>query len=141
MKKGAPYLLLALLAVLVLVIKGFKHCTRSTVNNNTTQVKTPRGLNRNPSYINYTKHARCRMQCRQVSEAEVTDVLKNGKINYAKSDLKGADCNKRYAVEAVSKDKQRLRIIFAPCGTEVTVITCIDLDTDWECNCDGDDKN
>ncbi len=142
MKKGVPFLFIILLAVLGLIVKDFKNDTQNTIQSITAttadNVKTAKGLNRNPGKINYSKHARCRMECRHIDENEVKQVLRDGKINYNKSDFKGADCNKRYAVEAVSKDKQRLRIVFAPCGTEVTVVTCIDLNTEWECSCEGD---
>ena len=95
------------------------------------------GLDRDPASINYSKHSKCRMNCRHISEAEVKDILKNGTINYKKSELQGAECSKKYAVEGYSSDKQHLRIVFAPCKEEVTVITCIDLETEWECgNCD-----
>lgn len=140
-KKALPYILLIVIAIIALALKNcnstaIKPTTKKTVVEGATQ----RGLNRNPSTINYSKHAKCRMDCRKVSEAEVVDILKNGTINYKKSDLKGADCNKRYAVEGISKDQQKLRIIFAPCNTEITVVTCIDLGKDWECSCEGDEQ-
>ena len=80
------------------------------------------------------------MDCRHVTESEVKEMLTDGKINYNKSELQASDCNKKYAVEGYSKDNQHLRIIFAPCNTEVTVVTVIDLDKEWECHCEGDDK-
>ncbi|MBX2931363.1 MAG: DUF4258 domain-containing protein [Chitinophagaceae bacterium] len=136
MKKASPYLVLIVLVVAAIVIRN---CTgKNNISSNKEVTIRQRGLNRNPAHINYSKHARCRMDCRKVDEREVVYILKNGKINYNKSDLKGADCNKKYAVEGISQDKQRLRIVFAPCNDEVTVVTCIDLDTDWECNCEGD---
>lgn len=144
MKKAFPFIVLVILAIAVLAIKN---CTNTTPkpkkkDNTTDNVEaTQRGLNRNPSNINYTKHAKCRMDCRKVSQAEVKEILINGTINYKKSDLKGEDCKKKYAVEGLSKDNQRLRIVFAPCGSEVTVITCIDLGTDWECSCEGEENN
>ena len=94
------------------------------------------GLIRNPTTINYSKHARCRMQCRHISESEVREILNEGTINYKKSDLKGNPCNKRYAVEGLTQDNQRVRIIFAPCNTEETVVTVIDLGKEWTCDCD-----
>ena len=33
--------------------------------------------------IAYTKHARCRMDCRQIDEQEVKEIVQNGKINYS----------------------------------------------------------
>jgi hypothetical protein len=129
-KKLFPFLLLLVLAVVAI---GIKQCKQAPIKKTTTQTtdvatKQPRGLNRNPSNINYSKHAKCRMACRHIDEAEVTDMLKNGTINYKKSDLQGDDCKKKYAVEGYSKDKQHLRLIFAACGDELTVVTCIDLD-------------
>lgn len=135
-KKVFPFLLLAVLASIAIYLRN----CRSTNNTTSTTTKEKRGLNRNPSNINYSKHARCRMDCRHIDETEVKDMLQNGKINYAKSDLQGSDCNKKYAVEGYSKDNQHLRIIFAPCNDEVTVVTCIDIGEEWSCNCEGDVK-
>jgi len=140
LKKAFPYIVLILLAVLVMIIK---RC--NPPGNNTNRKKkevvdennySGRGLNRNPSHVNYSKHARCRMGCRHIDETEVMEILHDGKVNYKKSELNAADCRKRYAVEGYSHDNQHLRIIFAPCDNEVTVVTCIDLDNDYACDCD-----
>lgn len=137
MKKASPYIILIVLVVVAIFLRN---CVRNKSENTDKEVSIKqRGLNRNPANINYSKHARCRMDCRKIDENEVKYILENGKINYNKSNLKGNDCNKKYAVEGISKDKQKLRIIFAPCNNEVTVVTCIDLDTEWECNCPGDE--
>lgn len=141
MKKLAPFILLLVLAIVVLVIKN---CKQSAKANNPSKkqttlvapdVKQPRGLNRHPSHINYSKHAQCRMACRHIDASEIQDILENGTINYKKSELQGEDCRKKYAVEGYSKDKQHLRIIFAPCADEVTVVTCIDIGIEWACDC------
>lgn len=136
MKKTMPYIFLALLAIVAIYLRN-----RNSNTNNKDDVKTDnaRGLNRNPSYINYSKHARCRMDCRHIDETEVKDILQHGRINYNKSNLSGKDCSKKYAVEGVSKDNQRLRIVFAPCNNEVTVVTCIDIGNEWQCHCEGDE--
>src|ERR1043165_9799367 len=34
-------------------------------------------LNRNPTSIHYSKHARCRMDCRHISESEVREILRS----------------------------------------------------------------
>lgn len=92
-------------------------------------------LNRHPTELVYTKHARCRMGCREVTEAEVKDILENGQINTAKSDAAGRPCPS-YALEGYSKtDNQHLRIVFGQCGATTKVITCIDLDKNFTCNC------
>lgn len=136
-KKALPYFAIIILAIIVFFVKNCGNS--STKKQATTEVKQPRGLNRNPSNINYSKHAKCRMDCRHIDESEVKDLIANGTINYKKSDLQKSDCSKRYAVEGYSKDKQHIRIIAVPCADEVTIVTCIDLDKEWECHCEGDE--
>ena len=92
-------------------------------------------LNRNPTSIHYSKHARCRMDCRHISESEVREILSKGTVNYRKSDLQADACSKRYAVEGRTHDNQQVRIIFAPCKDIETVVTVIDLGRDWSCDC------
>jgi len=102
-------------------------------------VNRDRGFDRRISYLQYSKHAKCRMDCRHITQAEVEDIMKIGEINYTKSDLQNARCP-RYAIEGITKDKQDVRIIFAQCNESTTVVTVIDLDTEWTCDCPGDDK-
>lgn len=97
-----------------------------------------KGFDRRTSYLDYSNHAKCRMQCRKISKAEVEEIMQEGKINYNKSDLQNARCP-RYAVEGVTKDDQRVRIVFAQCNDKTVVVTVIDLETDFKCDCPGDD--
>lgn len=97
-----------------------------------------RGFDRRVSYIEYTKHAKCRMECREISQAEVEEIMRNGTINYKKSDVNARPCP-TYALEGTTKDDQRVRIVFAQCDNTTKVVTTIDLGTDWECHCPGDD--
>ena len=131
----ASIVLIVVLLTALLVVKTCRHSIISHPSDTAPASETGRGLNRNPSDINYSKHARCRMSCRHISEAEVEDILKTGKVNYAKSDLDVAECKKRYAVEGTTTDRQRVRIVFAPCQTEVTVVTVIDIGKEWPCDC------
>ena len=86
--------------------------------------------------LEYTKHAICRMECRQVTKAEVVEILTEGKINPEKSNPADQPCP-TYALEGYSSEGQHLRIVFAPCDNEhAKVITCIDLDKDWSCHCE-----
>lgn len=85
----------------------------------------------------YTKHARCRMQCRNITEQEIHEVLDFGKINTAKSEAhNGSGTCPTYALEANTHEGQRLRIVFAKCDDVVKVVTCIDLDHEFECHCE-----
>jgi len=85
--------------------------------------------------IEYTKHADCRMHCRGISEDEIKQVLKDGSINYHKSEVHAEPCPK-YAVEGNTKDGQHIRIIVGDCGNTSKIITAIDLGLEKDtCNC------
>ncbi len=112
--------------------------TTTNSNDPASSVNRDHGFDRRTSYLKYSNHANCRMECRKISKAEVEEIMKDGSINYNKSDIKNARCP-RYAVEGVTKDKQRVRIVYAQCNESTTVVTVIDLETDFECHCPGDD--
>jgi hypothetical protein len=78
------------------------------------------------------------MECRKISQAEVEEIMKDGKINYNKSNMNARPCPS-YAVEGVTRDDQFVRIVFGQCDMKTKVITVIDLNTDWTCHCPGDD--
>lgn len=131
----ATLVALAILVVALLVVKLLQTGSQKPDPAKTAQ-SSSRGLNRQPARINYSKHARCRMACRHISEQEVEDILKNGSINYRKSEIGDQpECRRKYALEGNTNDGQRVRIIFAPCREEVTVVTVIDLGQDWTCDC------
>lgn len=145
-----PYILMLLMVIAIVVIKQCKNSTaptpKPTVTNNdrpkdpaSNPTNRDKGFDRRTALLEYSKHAKCRMQCRHISEAEVEEIMREGKINYAKSDLQNARCP-RYAVEGLTNDNQRVRIVYAQCNEATTVVTVIDLETDFTCNCPGDDK-
>ena len=141
-KKAAPVILVFALAALVFIIRQCKDerdITDSTKSKKTTTTDRDRGFDRRISYIHYSNHAKCRMECRKISQSEVEEIMRDGKINYNKSDLQNARCP-RYAVEGVTTDNQKVRIVFAQCNEKTEVVTAIDLDTEWSCSCPGDDK-
>jgi hypothetical protein len=99
--------------------------------------RTIDAFNRNPATIKFSKHARCRMGCRKIDDSEVEEIIAKGNINPEKSDM-NAKRAPRYALEGRTKDGQQVRIIVAQDGQESIIVTVIDLDTDWTCNCPGD---
>jgi hypothetical protein len=150
MKKAVPLVLILILAAALLVIKNCKQSnqprpgkktttTEDTRNDNKSSAKRDNGFDRQTGFLEYSNHAKCRMQCRKISQAEVEEIMRDGKINYNKSDLQNARCP-RYAVEGITKDNQRVRIVYAQCNDKTEVVTVIDLETDWSCSCPGDDK-
>jgi hypothetical protein len=73
-KKWFPIVLIVVLGVTLLVIKQFKNknepAPKPKVTNNNKKdpagsVDRDRGFDRRTSYLEYSKHAGCRMQCRQ----------------------------------------------------------------------------
>jgi hypothetical protein len=84
--------------------------------------------------LELTKHGECRMKCRNITEAEIKALLKSGKINYDKSEVRAKPCG-TYAVEGKTTDGQEVRIVIADCDTISKVVTAIDLKNDIE-NCD-----
>ena len=90
-------------------------------------------FNRHSGHLIYTKHARCRMECRHTDESEVQEILDNGTLNNNK--IEESDKGKSYPLEGVTHDKQHVRIVFAPKQENLVVVTAIDLDKDWYCDC------
>jgi hypothetical protein len=98
-------------------------------------VNRNRGFHRDTDYLEYTRHARCRMECRKITEAEVKEIMLEGNINYRKSNVKATPCPV-YALEGITAaDDQRVRIVFAQCDKKTKVVTCIDLDNEFNCAC------
>jgi hypothetical protein len=89
-------------------------------------------FNRNAGHLVLTKHAQCRMQCREINEEEIKEILHDGNINYNESNL-NEPRGPRFALEGYSHDHQHLRVIFVPEKDAIIVITCIDLDKEWPC--------
>lgn len=149
LKKYAPYLLIGLLLLALVLVQWLKKDDNNpspapkprttTTKDPASNVDRDRGFDRRISYIEYSNHAKCRMACRKISQAEVEEIMRDGTINYKKSDLQNARCP-RYALEGRTRDDQQVRIIFAQCNESTTVVTVIDLETDYKCDCPGDDK-
>ncbi len=144
MKKLLPFVFFIVLAIIALTIKQCNNnsglVTNSPSRTENTTVKAGSGntgrikFDRNPAKFYFTKHARCRMKCRQITQKEVKHILANGTINYNKSDLNDSQ-GPTYAVEGVTKDRQHVRIIFAPKQQHMSVVTVIDLEVEHQCDC------
>lgn len=142
-KKWLPYILIAVLGAALLILKTCKNNNQKTnpktKKERIEEVNRDHGFDRRISYLEYSKHAKCRMECRHITQHEVEEIMQDGKINYNKSDLQNARCP-RYALEGDTEDGQHVRIVFAQCNEKTEVVTVIDLETEWTCDCPGDDK-
>jgi hypothetical protein len=139
MKSKGKYIPVILLALLLFMVwrqqwwKGPRAVTPPYTRTSPTTVNDPAVLNRH-AHLEYTQHALCRMECRHITEAEVAEILVDGRINTYKSNPRDQPCP-TFALEGYSDEGQHLRIVFAPCAGTTRVITCIDLDKEWTCNC------
>lgn len=147
-KKYLPYIFLLAAALLLFFIKRnqrgampVKTVTEQTDNRVTVPAVVPAGekpeeidgFNRNTTNLVFSKHAKCRMDCRKIDESEIREILKNGTVNKKKiqRDKRGMT----YPVEGTTHDGQRVRIVFAPKGDALVVVTVIDLGKEWSCDC------
>lgn len=73
------------------------------------------------------------MECRHIDEQEVAEILKKGTLNTSR--IRRETRGTTYPLEGITRDKQRVRIVVAPRANGLEVVTCIDLDTDWPCDC------
>jgi hypothetical protein len=94
-------------------------------------------FDRTPKHLSYTKHALCRMDCRHISREDVEEIMEQGVINLNRSNRNARPCP-TFALQGETKDSEHLRIVFAQCEEETRVVTCINLDEDFECHCPGD---
>jgi len=137
MKKIFPVILLIVLALAAILIRRCNEGSTLANNKTSTQSSGIRQVkfDRNVSKFYFTKHARCRMKCRQITQREVKEILAKGTINYNKSNLKDPQ-GSTYALEGRTDDRQNVRIIFAPKQQHMSVVTVIDLDVEHQCDCD-----
>jgi len=77
------------------------------------------------------------MDCREISEEEIKDILINGTVNFKKSKVRNLPDGvcPSYALEGNTADGQFVRIVFAKCDSLTKVVTAIDLKTKHDCNC------
>src|SRR5687768_1353288 len=96
MKKWFPFILIAVLALVIFFIQKYRDPPGdnegSQDKNKPAKINRQRGFDRRTSYLEYSNHAICRMDCRKISRSEVQEIMEQGKINYKKSDLRNSRC-------------------------------------------------
>lgn len=127
-KNKVVYSLLVVIALLVLAIMALRNEPRRREE-----------LDRDPQTLTLTQHARCRMACRGIDRNEILEIIQKGAINFNKSNRRAQPCP-TYAVQGRTSTGERIRVILAQCRTETRVITCYNLDQEFDCNCPGDEK-
>ena len=103
---------------------------------NTTSVKDFADLRFHNKPVVLTKHAKCRMGCRQIDASEVQEMLDNGVVNQRKSgQSKDESTCPTVALEGKTHDAQTVRIVVAECADKAKIVTVIDLKNDFVCDC------
>ena len=98
------------------------------------ETKAPQRLDRSLTEIVFSKHALCRMDCREIDASEVQEIWQKGVLNENK--IEKSNKGTSYPLEGVTHDGQSVRIVFAPKGKKLVVVTVIDLEKEWECECE-----
>ncbi len=130
------------MAVLLLLVRYLKTRPAAPVPAPSSDTRRPKvaepeaatGFNRTVVLLKFSRHARCRMACRHIDESEIREIMQKGTVNTGKSALSDP-LHPKYAIEGVTHDRQRVRVVFAQEATQTTVVTVIDLDTEWKCAC------
>ncbi|MBA2249796.1 MAG: DUF4258 domain-containing protein [Chitinophagaceae bacterium] len=121
-----------LILIIMVIVFAFFKIYSVYKKNNPSHSQSSDPFNRNTSHLILTKHALCRMQCREITESEIKEIVNDGNINYGKSEVNDAR-GPKYAMEGYSHEHQHLRIVVAPENDGLVVVTCIDLDKEWPC--------
>jgi len=133
-KKYFPYIALLAAALLLFWVKKNQ---RGETDHNKVNIEQPVTgkipFERNIELLAYSKHAKCRMDCRHIDESEVKEILLNGEINYNR--IEESPKGKTYPIEGITHDKQKVRLVVAPHEDEIVVVTVIDLEKEWNCDC------
>ena len=137
MKKTGSTLTMFVIIILALLTLAVKRCNKSRESHTNRTISVNEGDWRHHKLI-FTKHARCRMECRDISEEEVEYILVNGVINEQKNKEEDAEATGHcptYALEGKTNDGQQIRIVFGACDKITKVITAIDLGVEHACDC------
>lgn len=133
-KKYLPFIALLAAALLFFWVKKNQR-GRSPFEESRKETKAAenKGFDRSITNIVYSKHARCRMDCRMIDESEVKEILENGTLNTDKIETSSKGTS--YPLEGRTHDGQKVRIVFAPQGEKLVVVTVIDLEKEYVCDC------
>ena len=85
--------------------------------------------------LRFTRHGRCRSECRQIDPYEIQQILNMGIVNESKSKRNDKPCPS-IVYEGRTIDGQQVRIVVGACKGDYRIITVIDLKNKWQCDCE-----
>ena len=137
LKKSSSFLTIVVIIILALLALGVRKCSNPNEQNADRPISRDAGDWRHHKIV-FSKHARCRMECRDISESEVEFILAHGIVNEAKSKEEDSEATGQcptFALEGKTNDGQNVRIVFGACEKITKVITAIDLGEEHQCDC------
>lgn len=81
--------------------------------------------------LTFSDLATCKMTCLSLNEKDIRNVLKHGNVNVKRSDISSSE--KKFAVE--SDNHGRFRVIVAPNGNALFIITVNEISKTIDCTC------
>jgi hypothetical protein len=82
-----------------------------------------------------SKEAECWMRCRKVTGDDIKKGIKNGDVNYGKSEVHAKPCP-QYAIDAVTSKGLHLRFLCAACDGQTNILSITDLNAGKDtCQC------
>lgn len=133
-KKYFPFIALLAAALLLFWVKKNQRGETEKVQVNVDLPADEVGaFNRDTTMLVYSKHALCRMDCRHIDESEVKELLIEGRIN--KDRIEEGPKGVTYPLEGITRDRQHVRLVVAPGEDKIVVVTVIDLEKEWPCDC------
>ena len=87
------------------------------------------------SKLIYSEHANCIMSCRKINKEDVSQILKNGEVNFDESNIHNTACPS-YAIEGKLTGNKKIRIIITTVDSVAEVESAIDLNLKKDsCDC------
>jgi hypothetical protein len=86
---------------------------------------------RNPSRIEYSGFALCRMECYEINANTVTVIIQKGQVHL----LKRSNPCSTYRVNLMTKKNRNYFVTIEQCGTVAKVLDCYDAVRTVGCNC------
>ena len=112
--------LILVLALLVFIFIKIRNEPRKKLN-----------FNRNPSRIEYSQFALCRMGCYSVNANSIVAIFRNGNIQSRK---RKSNCTV-FSINTLTKQEKNIFIIVEQCGTVAKVIDCYITNREAPCEC------
>lgn len=88
-------------------------------------------FNRNPSRIEYSQFALCRMECYSINANSVATIFRNGVVQNRK---RKKTCT-TFTVNTLTKQGVNISIVVEQCGTVAKVMDCYTTNRQAPCDC------